>query len=146
VNNELSPNPQEGAPPLFSRNFDYLCAMNRVRPTRACDEMGISRAMAGHWRDGGEPSAKTLLLISEKFGVTVDALLKIDLAATPAVIVAPPETTGILEKNVAEKDCELSRRQAVIESQQRTIENLSESIADLTSRRDRIGKIQTPDD
>lgn len=61
---------------MFYDLFYELCVRKGVTPSKACLEMGLSRALAAKWKNTkATPSADTMSKISDYFGVSTDYLL-----------------------------------------------------------------------
>ncbi|MEA4965411.1 MAG: helix-turn-helix transcriptional regulator [Oscillospiraceae bacterium] len=62
---------------MFYDKFNELCAEKKVKPGRACTEMGVSRSLAAKWKATGteKPSADILEKMSKYFGKTIDEIL-----------------------------------------------------------------------
>lgn len=61
---------------MFYDVFEKLCTEKGVKPGRAADEMGISRATVTNWKKNGySPRRDILKKIAQYFGVSVDLLL-----------------------------------------------------------------------
>ena len=57
---------------MFWERFPSLCAENKVSPTKACRDMGLSNATAVHWKKGAVPNSSTVARISKYFNVSPD--------------------------------------------------------------------------
>lgn len=61
---------------MFFDLFAELCRQKGVKPGRAADEIGLSRATVTNWKKNGyTPRGETLRRLAEYFGVTPDRLL-----------------------------------------------------------------------
>lgn len=61
---------------MFYDVFEKLCAEKGVKPGRAADEIGISRATVTNWKKNGySPRRNILEKIAQYFSVSVDTLL-----------------------------------------------------------------------
>lgn len=61
---------------MFYDVFEKLCTEKGVKPGRAADEIGISRATVTNWKKNGySPRRDILKKIAQYFGVSVDLLL-----------------------------------------------------------------------
>lgn len=61
---------------MFYDVFEKLCAEKGVKPGRAADEIGISRATVTNWKKNGySPRRNILEKIAKYFSVSVDTLL-----------------------------------------------------------------------
>lgn len=62
---------------MFYDKFSQLCGKKNISPTKACEEMGLSRSIATKWKKtGATPSGDTLHKIAAYFNVSVDYLLE----------------------------------------------------------------------
>lgn len=61
---------------MFYEIFTNLCNQKGLSPTATLQKLNVSTSKLTAWKNGSLPSAATLILISEFFGVTVDYLLK----------------------------------------------------------------------
>ena len=59
---------------MFWDNFKRLCDERGDTPNGICKKLGFSNATATHWKNGAEPSGKTLKKIADYFGISIDAL------------------------------------------------------------------------
>jgi transcriptional regulator with XRE-family HTH domain len=101
-----------------------LCTDKGVSMRKMVTEIGLSEAVSVKWRDGGNPSAKTLKAVADYFGTTPKALL----AATEgdsAVILEPSLPS---DGRIFKLEREIDWLKAVVESQQRIIESQQETI------------------
>ena len=65
----------------LNENISYLIDKNRFNQEEFAEILSVSRAVVSSWINGkGNPKYDKLLLISEKFNVSVDNLLKKDLS------------------------------------------------------------------
>lgn len=61
---------------MFYDVFEKLCTEKGIKPGRAADEIGISRATVTNWKKNGySPRRDILKKIAQYFGVSVDLLL-----------------------------------------------------------------------
>lgn len=66
---------------IFGKNLTYLRDLKSLKQSEMPELTGVSRATWSDYERGKtEPDFKTLLIISEFFGVDTDSLLKVDLA------------------------------------------------------------------
>lgn len=64
---------------MFYDKFKQLCDIKGTAPTRAVEEMGLSRTIAVKWKNtGAVPRGKTLKIIADYFGVSESYLLSDD--------------------------------------------------------------------
>ena len=64
---------------MFYDKFKQLCDVKGTTPTRAVEEMGLSRTIAVKWKKtGAVPRGKTLKIIADYFGVSESYLLSDD--------------------------------------------------------------------
>lgn len=67
---------------MFWTVFETLCENKGMSPNGVCKELGLSNATATHWKNGKQPSKKTLALLSEYFSVSPEYLMAgVDLNA-----------------------------------------------------------------
>lgn len=59
---------------MFWDNFKKLCDERGDTPNGVCKKLGLSNATATHWKNGAEPSGKTLNKIADYFGISIDSL------------------------------------------------------------------------
>ena len=59
----------------FSEIFNNLCKENKTTMTATVKELGLAPGSVTAWKQGKEPKVKALLLISHRFGVSIDYLL-----------------------------------------------------------------------
>ena len=61
---------------MFYDKFEQLCSLKGVPPTRAVEEIGLSRTIAVKWKKtAAVPRGKTLKIIADYFGVSESYLL-----------------------------------------------------------------------
>ena len=60
---------------MFWENFSKLCDENGTTPNAVATAVGFSNAICTKWKNGTVPKGKTLNLLAEYFGVSVDYLL-----------------------------------------------------------------------
>lgn len=60
---------------MFYDIFSVLCAKKRVSPSKAAEDIGLSRPAVAKWKKGAMPGGATLDKFAEYFGVSVDYLL-----------------------------------------------------------------------
>lgn len=65
---------------MFWKNFIFLCEKKNESPSAVCSTLGFSTTMATKWKNGAKPRDRTLLKISDYFGVTIEDLLADDPA------------------------------------------------------------------
>ena len=71
---------------MFYDKFERLCNEKGIKPGRAADEMGISRATVTNWKQKGyDPRKQMLEKIAGYFGMTVDELLNGEKIETPDI-------------------------------------------------------------
>ena len=64
---------------MFYDKFKQLCDIKGISPTRAVEEMQLSRTIAVKWKKtGAVPRGKTLKIIADYFGVSESYLLNDD--------------------------------------------------------------------
>lgn len=71
----------------FYSNLSYLRTTKQLTQTALGNEIGLSKQIICLYESGTrEPSIKTLLLVSDYFGVSIDDLLRKDLRPTGSVL------------------------------------------------------------
>tara|TARA_B110000090_G_C13345116_1_gene432687 strand:+ start:301 stop:741 length:441 start_codon:yes stop_codon:yes gene_type:complete len=66
---------------LIRENIEYLIKKNRLKLLEFGKILGVSMAVAGTYKNGrAKPSYETLLVLSDKFNISCDDLLKKDLS------------------------------------------------------------------
>ena len=60
---------------MFWNIFCELCNNVGKSPSKVCEDLGLSNAIAPKWKNGSVPRDATLLKIASYFGVTVGYLL-----------------------------------------------------------------------
>lgn len=92
---------------LLNNNISFLIDKNRFNQDEIAELLDVSRGMISSWiRGKASPKYDKLLLISEKFNVSCDDLLKKDLSKEKGVVGlvgAAPIPTVVLE-SLAEDD------------------------------------------
>lgn len=84
---------------MFYDLFYELCVRKGVTPSKACLEMGLSRALAAKWKNTkATPSADTMSKISDYFGVSTDYLLGKEEQKEKPLINGDEELTEYLEE------------------------------------------------
>lgn len=64
---------------MFYDKFEQLCNLKGISPTRAVEEIGLSRTIAVKWKKtAAVPRGKTLKIIADYFGVSESYLLSDD--------------------------------------------------------------------
>lgn len=70
---------------MFYDVFERLCHEKGVKPSRAADEIGISRATVTNWKKNGySPRENVMRKVADYFDISVDSLLN-----TPEMQKAP---------------------------------------------------------
>ena len=88
----------------FLANFTNLCIHVGKSPTAVCKEIGLSNATFTAWRKrNAVPSQKTLLKISNYFGVSVEHLLSDDVMKYINIPITKARNFG-RSKKIAVKD------------------------------------------
>jgi transcriptional regulator with XRE-family HTH domain len=62
---------------MFWDNFQRICQEKGESPNGVCRGIGLSNAVATHWKNGTQPKADVLVKIAEYLDVSVDYLLGI---------------------------------------------------------------------
>lgn len=60
---------------MFWDTFYDLCKKNNTTPNAVCASVGLSTATSTHWKNGVIPNLKTVSMLAEYFGVSIDYLL-----------------------------------------------------------------------
>lgn len=60
---------------MFWNKFYDECTRQGTSPNAICKEIGLSNAVATHWKNGTLPKADILVKIADKLGCSVDYLL-----------------------------------------------------------------------
>lgn len=60
---------------MFYDRFLQLCRQKGVSPSRAAEDIGLSRASVMKWKRGAMPGGASLNKLSAYFGITVDSLI-----------------------------------------------------------------------
>lgn len=60
---------------MFVELYTKLCRAKGVSPSKAAEQMGLSRTSVVKWKAGSVPTGATLNKIADYFGVSVDYLL-----------------------------------------------------------------------
>lgn len=59
---------------MFWNIFENLCKQNGVAPNAVAKKLELSNATTTHWKQGAEPSGKSLAKVADYFGVSIDYL------------------------------------------------------------------------
>jgi transcriptional regulator with XRE-family HTH domain len=59
----------------FFRNIQRLCALKGISVTALGQELGLSNSTTSGWRSGSLPRGKTIKMLADYFGISVDVLL-----------------------------------------------------------------------
>lgn len=68
---------------MFWDNFQRICKEKGESPNGVCREIGLSNAVATHWKNGTLPKADVLVKIAEHLDVSVDYLLGVQKKSAP---------------------------------------------------------------
>lgn len=68
---------------MFWDNFQRICKEKGESPNGVCREIGLSNAVATHWKNGTQPKADVLIKIAEYLDVSVDYLLGVQKKSAP---------------------------------------------------------------
>ena len=68
---------------MFWDNFQRICKEKGESPNGVCREIGLSNAVATHWKNGTLPKADVLVKIAEYLDVSVDYLLGVQKKSVP---------------------------------------------------------------
>lgn len=60
---------------MFWDRFEALCKKHDTRPNTVTRELGLSTAIATHWKNGVIPNGSVLSSLADYFGVSTDYLL-----------------------------------------------------------------------
>lgn len=63
----------------FWNNYVKYCALNNISASALAEEIGLSRTSPNGWKKGKEPRDVTLKKIADRFGISVQDLLKDDI-------------------------------------------------------------------
>lgn len=86
--------PQEETKVAFAENLYYLKKKNRITQEELADSLDVSRQSVSKWETGeAYPETEKLIALCDRFGVSLDALLRGDLTA-------PTEDEQNVEKGV----------------------------------------------
>lgn len=69
---------------VFVELYTKLCRAKGVSPSKAAEQMGLSRTSVVKWKAGSVPTGATLNKIADYFGVSVDYLLGNEQKEKPA--------------------------------------------------------------
>lgn len=65
----------------FADNLQYLRRKNKITQEQLAEELGVSRQSVSKWETGeAYPETEKLIVLCEKFGVTLDGLLRGDVS------------------------------------------------------------------
>ncbi len=87
---------------MFFEYYKQLCDQKGVSPSRAAEDIGLSRTSVVKWKNGSVPSGATLKKIGEYFGVSADALLREGAEAAPEPDVTFDDFTYALHNETKE--------------------------------------------
>jgi transcriptional regulator with XRE-family HTH domain len=122
-----APTPSKAPPLRFYPNYLALCAKKRVAPSAFAVELGLTGQAVDNWKNKGTiPKYEILRKISKCFGIAIEDLVEADLDATPT----PP--LAATDADLTEKDAEIVRLRALVDSQQATIHIQEETIHNLS--------------
>lgn len=66
----------------FTENLQYLRKWNKITQEELADELGVSRQAVSKWETGeAYPETDKLIILCDKFGVTLDELVRGDISA-----------------------------------------------------------------
>lgn len=68
---------------MFWDNFQRICKEKGETPNGVCREIGLSNAVATHWKNGTLPKADVLIKIAEYLDVSIDYLLGVQKKSAP---------------------------------------------------------------
>ncbi len=64
----------------FAENLQYLRRKNKITQEQLAEELGVSRQSVSKWETGeAYPETEKLIVLCDKFGVTLDGLLRGDV-------------------------------------------------------------------
>lgn len=86
---------------VFYDVFSILCAQKQVSPSKAAEDIGLSRPAVAKWKKGAMPGGATLDKVAEYFGVSVDCLLRNSKEETLDII---SENFNVSKDHVLGKD------------------------------------------
>ncbi len=64
----------------FYEKLNEMCHGANITPTALCKTLKLSTSKVTAWKNGSNPSADSLIKISEYFGVSIDELLNVQKA------------------------------------------------------------------
>ncbi|MDE6398872.1 MAG: helix-turn-helix domain-containing protein, partial [Clostridiales bacterium] len=68
---------------MVSQNLQYLRKRDKITQEELADRLGVSRQAVSKWETGeAYPETEKLILLCDHFGVSIDAFVRSDLAAT----------------------------------------------------------------
>lgn len=86
----------------FADNLQYLRRKNKITQEGLAEELGVSRQSVSKWETGeAYPETEKLIAISEKFGITLDELLRGDIGGKSAAEQTDGQTAMDSEAPVA---------------------------------------------
>lgn len=97
---------------MFWDNFQRICKEKGESPNGVCHEIGLSNAVATHWKNGTQPKADVLVKIAEYLDVSVDHLLGIQKKNAPDDAVR----SALICKVIQMSDSQAERLLALLES------------------------------
>jgi transcriptional regulator with XRE-family HTH domain len=59
---------------VFINNYERICALKGISPTRVLSNLRISKSSYSHWKSGGEPLNETKKKIADYLKITIDEL------------------------------------------------------------------------
>lgn len=83
-------------------NIIALCNQHGISPTALSNDIGISAAVFGRWRDGVNPQPRMLKKVADYFGITVEALTSEDLSQIKKAELQPLENVVFYQVPVFE--------------------------------------------
>lgn len=68
---------------MFYDNLQKLCSIKGVSPSKALEELSMSKGNLGKWQNGVEPSNRTKRTLANYFGVTIETLMSGEITEAP---------------------------------------------------------------
>lgn len=59
---------------MFIDNYNTICALKGISPTRVLSNLNISKSSYSHWKSGGEPLNETKKKIADYLKISIEEL------------------------------------------------------------------------
>lgn len=59
---------------MFINNYEKICTLKGISPTRVLSNLDISKSSYSHWKSGGEPLNKTKKKIADYLEISIEEL------------------------------------------------------------------------